>query len=236
MEFLTPSLKTPVVLGEPIRAFHHSFFSCFYFITDFYYCWLHLFISPTLGFFITISLGVSISPLIFTDLRKLFLFSCNFYLTLLPHICHRTASATDLRELSCSQAFFTLHSGHLAQRDVASHCIYHGFPRSRAVLLWRLQGLPLRFQTQTRPICLFESYNGQQNVLVGRFYLCAKALGNTISPSSRFWTRYFIFGLKLKCHGILHYFRSTDLLINLLKLFSNDYVNIYLFLIFVSIE
>ena len=31
------------------------------------------------------------------------------------------------------------------------------------------------------------------------------------------------------CHGILHYLLSADLLINLLMLFSIDYVNIYLF-------
>ena len=46
-----------------------------------------------------------------TDLRKRFLLSGVFYLTLFPHICHSTAIASDLREIFYSQiAFFTLHS------------------------------------------------------------------------------------------------------------------------------
>ena len=44
-------------------------------------------------------------------------------------------------------------------------------PWEPAVLPWRLQGLPLRFETHTRPICLFESNSVQQKVSVGRFYL-----------------------------------------------------------------
>ena len=35
--------------------------------------------------------------------------------------------------------------------------------------------------------------------------------------------------LKLTSHGILFYEQSADLLINLLMLFSTDYVNIYFF-------
>ena len=38
-------------------------------------------------------------------------------------------------------------------------------------LSWRFQGLPLRFETYTQPICLFESHSVQQKVLVSRFYL-----------------------------------------------------------------
>ena len=55
-----------------------------------------------------------------------------------------------------------------------------------------LKGLPLRFKRQTRPICLFESHSVQQKVLVGRFYLFFKALRNTISTCSRFWTHYLV--------------------------------------------
>ena len=42
--------------------------------------------------------------------------------------------------------------------------------------------------------------------------------------------------LKLTSHSILNYLRSADLLINLLMLFSIDYVNIYLFSIYFSID
>ena len=42
--------------------------------------------------------------------------------------------------------------------------------------------------------------------------------------------------LKLTSHGILRYLWSADLLINLLKLFSIDYINIYLFSTSFSIE
>ena len=38
----------------------------------------------------------------------------------------------------------------------------------------RLHGLPLRFETRARPICLFESHSVQQKVLVSRFYLCIR--------------------------------------------------------------
>ena len=43
-----------------------------------------------------------------TDLRKLFLLSSVFYLTLLRHICHSTAIATDLRELFLVSDIFYL--------------------------------------------------------------------------------------------------------------------------------
>ena len=41
-------------------------------------------------------------------------------------------------------------------------------------------------------ICLFESHSVQQKVLVDRFYLYVKALQNSISTSSKFWTHYLI--------------------------------------------
>ena len=65
-------------------------------------------------------------------------------------------------------------------------------PWELTVLPWRLQGLPLRFGIQTRPICLFELHSVQQKVLFSRFYLYVKALRNTISTSSRFWTHSLI--------------------------------------------
>ena len=76
-----------------------------------------------------------------------------------------------------------------------SHLAQHAFTKvslGPAVLPLRLQGFPLRYETQSQPICLSESHSLQQKVLVGRFYLCIKALRNTMSTSSRFWTHYLI--------------------------------------------
>ena len=36
-------------------------------------------------------------------------------------------------------------------------CFYQGFTGSRQLLSWKLQGFILIFETQTRPICLFDS-------------------------------------------------------------------------------
>ena len=122
-----------------------------------------------------------------TDLRKLFLLSGVFYLTLLPHICHSTASSTDLREL-----FFPLRRflPYTLSRHFAQPALIKAFLGASSS--WRLQGLPLRFETQTRSICLIESESVQQKLLVDRLYLCIKALRNTISISSRFWTHCLI--------------------------------------------
>ena len=67
------------------------------------------------------------------------------------------------------------------------YCACYGFERA-LFLPWWLQGLSLRFETQTRSICLFESHSVQQKVSVGRFYLYVKVQRNTISTSYRFWT------------------------------------------------
>ena len=63
--------------------------------------------------------------------------------------------------------------------DIWHNLLLSKLPWEPAVLPWRLQGLPLRFETQTRQICLFESHGVQQKVLVGRFCLCVKALPKT---------------------------------------------------------
>ena len=55
--------------------------------------------------------------------------------------------------------------------DIWHNLLLSRLPWEPAVLPWRLQGLPLRFKTQTLPICLFESRSVQRKVLVGRFYL-----------------------------------------------------------------
>ena len=88
-----------------------------------------------------------------------------------------------------SQAFFTLHSF----PTFGTTCFYQGFHESWQFFLEGCRASYLvRFETQTRPICLFEKHNIQQNVLVGWFYLSVKALRNTISTSSRSWTQHLI--------------------------------------------
>ena len=70
------------------------FFGCFY-------CWLHLFISPTLGFFNKVSSSVFISQIIFTivfhQLPLPWLFFCTFLFFGTSFLCCCTASAMDLR-------------------------------------------------------------------------------------------------------------------------------------------
>ena len=103
-----------------------------------------------------------------TDLREFLLLSCLFHLTLLPHICHSTASATDLRE-----PFFTLRhvlpstpTRNLAQSAFIKASLGAGsFPL-------RLQGLPLRFKTQTKSIfCLNRTVFSRSYQSVGFVYV-----------------------------------------------------------------
>ena len=105
-------------------VFHHWFCSCFHFspliftsvfwlvslLIAFFYesnvlchdCFFAAFLSGT-SFWCYCAVNT-------TDLRKLFFLSGDFYLTLLPHIYHSTASATDLRGLFYPLVFLTLHS------------------------------------------------------------------------------------------------------------------------------
>ena len=67
-----------------------------------------------------------------------------------------------------SQVFFILHSF----PTFGTICFY---PWEPAALPWRLQGLPVRVETQTRSICLFKSHRLQPKLLVIRFYLCVRS-------------------------------------------------------------
>ena len=128
-----------VFLRAPLRVFHHCFFRCFHFTTEFYYCWLHLFISSTLGFFITVSSDVFISRLILTIVFRML----SFHQLSLPWLCQVLRFMLLYRECyGFERTFFTLRrflpyspSRHLAQRDVAPACIYQGFPESRQFFL-----------------------------------------------------------------------------------------------------
>ena len=137
------SLLIAFVHFTNFRVFHHCFFRCFFFTTDFYYCFSGVFISPTF-------------------------FTITFFLR-------------ERESFFNSRAFFTLHSFPNFHSLLLSR--FHWEP---AVLPRSLHGLQLRFRTQTPLIGLFELHSVQQKVLVGRFYLCVKALRNTISTPSRF--------------------------------------------------
>ena len=78
--------------------------------------------------------------------------------------CHIfTASATVLSgHFLCKGVFYLTLLPHIWHNLLLSRLLWEP-----AVLPWRLQGLPLRFETQTQLICLFESYSVQQKVLVG---------------------------------------------------------------------
>ena len=149
------------------------------------------------GFFITVSWDVFISPLFYYCFRVIFIVDCIcsiycffncFYFTTEFTIVFRGLSF----QLSLPWPFFVryfvflllYHEFYGSER--ALFTLWHFLPSipSRnlappafikaylgpAVLPWRLQGVPLRFQTHTRPICLFESHSVQQKVIVGRFY------------------------------------------------------------------
>ena len=143
-------------------GFSSLFLQVFYFITDFCYCFSGVFILPTFS-----TMTVFCHVLRFCVVPRVLRIGESFFNT---------------------QAFFTLHFF----PTFGTTCFYQRLPRELAIFPWRLKSLPLRFETKTRPPCLFESQSAQLKVLVGRFYLCIKDLRNTISTSSRFWTHYLI--------------------------------------------
>ena len=129
-----------------------------------------------------------------TDLRKPSLPSGVFYLTLLSHICHDTTSATDLRQIFLPPEVFCFTFLYdIWHNDMLLQPAYKDFLEADNFSL-KLQDLPTLIPFKTKPwyICLFESHSVQQKVLLGRLYLCFKALKNTISIFSRFWTNSLI--------------------------------------------
>ena len=73
------------------------------------------------------------------------------------------------------RAFFNLRR--FLPSTPSQHLVQPAFIKASqrpAVQPWRLQDLPRRFETQTLPIFLFESYSVQQKELVGRFCLCIR--------------------------------------------------------------
>ena len=131
--------------------------------------------------------------LLFSDV---FIVSCICSLLCSLHfissLCCCTASAMDLRELFLLRRcllFTPLVQRWLLQQQIAPTWSFIKASLGSVVLPWRwLQSLILRFETKSRSICLFESHSVQQEVLVGWFYLCIKALRNIIQTSFRIWT------------------------------------------------
>ena len=97
--------------GEPLRVFHHCFFRCFYFTIVFavvfgcFHCWLHLLTSLFTSLHFTSPLRCYTASA--TDLRKLFLLSGVFYLTLLHDIWYndRLHQPALLSRFPCSLPF-----------------------------------------------------------------------------------------------------------------------------------
>ena len=129
--------------------FTNCFFWCFYFTTNFYYCFSPIFFTLTVfssdtSFFYCCTASA-------TDLRELVVFSRVFYLTLLPHSCHSKASATDLRVLFYAQKISTLRSFPI----FGTTCFYQGFTRSQHFLLQDSRAYHSGSKQRTGPsVCL----------------------------------------------------------------------------------
>ena len=93
MELSSPKLKRLLLLGQPLRVFHHCFYRCFHFtpliFTTFWGVILLLITLFHVTNFAAFMLGTSFlccCTASATDLSELFLLSGVFYLTLLPDI------------------------------------------------------------------------------------------------------------------------------------------------------
>ena len=167
MKLFNPKLKeTPVLLfsRETLRAFHHCYFRCFHFNINSYYCfWVFLFLIAFVHF--TVSSGVFITPLIWLFFFECFHFTNLFTVTIFwQALCFFVVEPRVLRIKKIffySQVFFTSHSFSI----FGTVTFYPGFPRGDSSVL-KAVGLPLNLKTQTRSICLFESHNVQEKVLV----------------------------------------------------------------------
>ena len=86
--------------------FHHWLLLLFF---AYFHCWFHLFISPTSGFFITVSSGIFISPLTFTIVFHKLCLTWPFFCQVL-RFCVGVTRVLRIWESSFySSAFFTLH-------------------------------------------------------------------------------------------------------------------------------
>ena len=135
--------------------FFHYWFSPLFFGCFHCFHWLHFFMLPTfftmtafLLLFCQVIHYYVVVPRMLRIREEFFLLIGDFYLTLLS-ICHSTASATDLREIFLLWGVFYLK---LLLPDIWHNLLLSRLPWEPDVLLWRLQGLPLR---NTDPTHLF---------------------------------------------------------------------------------
>ena len=153
-----------------VFIFHHWFLPLFFVC---FHCWLHFFMWLTffvmtaflLLFYQVLRFGVAVST---TDLRKLFFLSGVFYLTLLPHIYHSTASATDLRGLFYPLVFLTLHSF----PTFCKSCFYQDFPGSRQFFLGGCMASHRGLKHRPVPsVCLNHTVFSKSYYLTGSIYV-----------------------------------------------------------------
>ena len=216
-ELSSLKIKTPVFFrGTPLGffktvfsnlfIFHHWFLQLFF---GCFHCWLHFFTSP-----------------IFFTLTAFWLLFCQV-LCFCTFFC--TASATDLRELFFNSQTLRRFlpysiSPHLPQygkcygseRDffffylwvfflpytLSQHLAQPAFIKASlgaGSSSLKVAGPPTEVRNRSGASVCLNHTGVLRKVLVGRSYLCVKALWNTISTSSRFWTHTLIATYNIKC-------------------------------------
>ena len=144
-------LFSGVFIADCICSLHHCFFRCFYFTTDFTIVFSSVFILPT---FFTVTVFLSVTSFCVAVLRVLRIWESFFLFSGLFYL--------------------------ILFPDIWHNLLfYQGFRRAGSSALKVVAGPPTDFRN-TDPAHLFESHSVQQKVLVGRFYLCIKALRNTM--------------------------------------------------------
>ena len=149
---------------NPLGFFHHCFFRCFRF-------------SPlifTTGFWVFLLLIalVHVTNFLYPDCFFAAFLSGTSFFALLHHEYYGFEEAFLIFRCFLSYAL----SAYLPQyrefygfeRAFYTHrhnLLLSRLPSEQAVLPWRLQDLPLRFEIQTRPIYMFESHSVQQKVV-----------------------------------------------------------------------
>ena len=173
--------------------FFHYWFSPLFFGCFHCFHWLHFFMLPT--FFTMTAFLLLFCQVIhyYVVVPRMLRIREDFFYSLVIFTLHFFQFAIVPRVLRiwerffCSEAFFTLNSSF---PTFGTTCFYQGFPEN---LMFFFEDCRVsHWETQTRPIFLFESHSVQQKVLLGRFHLCIKALQSTISTSSRLWTHYLL--------------------------------------------
>ena len=154
MKLFNPKLqKLLFFLGEPLRDFHHCFFRCLHFTIDFYYCFWTFSLLIVLVH-VTVSSGVFISPLLLLLFFKCFHFTNFLYRDCFCQVLRFCAVV--LRVLQIWESFFhsQLFLPYTLSQHLAQPVLIKASPRL-VVSPWKLQGHLLKFETQTRLICLF---------------------------------------------------------------------------------